>query len=46
MVDDSSTNATKEILKSELAHVIHNMIFHEKNMGKGAALSSGFREAT
>jgi glycosyltransferase involved in cell wall biosynthesis len=46
VIDDGSTDGTREILKSELAPMIDRLIFHERNMGKGAALRSGFQEAT
>lgn len=46
IVDDCSTDSTRNILKSEIAPVVDRIIYHERNMGKGAALSSGFREAT
>ncbi len=45
MVDDCSTDGTREILK-ELAAQGEKVIFHEKNMGKGAALRTGFRNVT
>lgn len=46
VVDDGSTDGTREILNTELASMIDKLIFHERNMGKGAALRSGFKEAT
>lgn len=46
VVDDGSTDATKDLLKSALTPMVDKLIFHERNMGKGAALRSGFREAT
>ncbi len=46
VVDDCSTDSTRDILRSEIAPVVDRIIYHERNMGKGAALSSGFREAT
>ncbi len=44
VVDDGSRDGSREIL-SRLAEdgLIQQLIFHERNMGKGAALSTGFR---
>ena len=44
-VDDFSTDGTRDILK-ELADPRVKVFFHEKNMGKGAALRTGFAQAT
>lgn len=44
-MDDFSTDGTREILKG-LAAQGEKVIFHEKNMGKGAALRTGFRNVT
>jgi len=46
IVDDASTDGTREILKNEISHIADKIIYHKKNMGKGAALRSGFSEAT
>ncbi len=46
IVDDSSTDGTKEMLKSKIEPLVDKVIYHEKNMGKGAALRTGFKEAT
>ena len=45
-VDDSSTDGTREILRSDIASCIDRVIFHDTNKGKGAALRTGIREAT
>jgi glycosyltransferase involved in cell wall biosynthesis len=45
IVDDCSTDGTRDILKG-LAAQGERVIFHEKNMGKGAALRTGFRNVT
>lgn len=45
VVDDFSTDGTREILK-DLASRGEKVFFHEKNMGKGAALRTGFKHAT
>ena len=46
IVDDASTDGTKEILKTEIEPMIDKAIYHGTNMGKGAALRSGFKDAT
>jgi glycosyltransferase involved in cell wall biosynthesis len=46
IVDDGSTDGTRELLRNSRFDERVKMIFHEKNMGKGAALRTGFREAT
>jgi len=45
LIDDCSTDGTREILK-ELAGEGETVIFHERNMGKGAALRTGFAHVT
>lgn len=46
IVDDCSTDGTREILKNELANLVDKVIYHETNLGKGAALRTGFGETT
>ncbi len=46
LVDDFSTDGTREILKGQLSVKIQKIIFHERNLGKGAALRTGFKNAT
>lgn len=46
VVDDCSTDGTRELLKNELEMLVDKVIYHGKNMGKGAALRSGFSHAT
>lgn len=46
VVDDCSTDGTREILANELAGKIDRLVFHETNQGKGAALRSGIQHAT
>ena len=40
IVDDCSTDGTVEILKGEIKKYISKIIFHQRNMGKGAAIKS------
>lgn len=46
IVDDFSTDGTRELLQGALKSKVHKILFHEKNMGKGAALRTGFAAAT
>ena len=45
LVDDGSTDGTREILR-EMADDTTKVVLHECNQGKGAALRTGFRNAT
>ena len=40
VVDDFSTDGTREVIKNDLYQYIDKIIYHEKNMGKGAAIRS------
>jgi len=46
IVDDCSTDGTREVLKNEIAPLVSKIVYHETNQGKGAALRSGFKHAT
>ncbi len=46
VVDDGSTDGTRDLLTELEAELIDQLVFHEKNAGKGAALRTGFRRAT
>jgi len=46
IVDDCSTDGTREMLKGELSHLVDKVLYHEVNQGKGAALRTGFAAAT
>ncbi|PXA05568.1 glycosyl transferase [Coraliomargarita sinensis] len=46
LVDDCSTDGTRKLLESEFSEPIFKKCFHEVNRGKGAALRTGFAEAT
>jgi glycosyltransferase involved in cell wall biosynthesis len=46
IVDDASTDGTRELLKNELGASVDLVVYHEFNQGKGAALRSGIKMAT
>jgi glycosyltransferase involved in cell wall biosynthesis len=46
VVDDRSTDGTRELLQSTIAPLVAKVIYHERNQGKGAALRTGFAAAT
>lgn len=46
IVDDFSTDGTRELLQNELYKEVDKVVYHEKNIGKGGALRSGFKAAT
>lgn len=46
IVDDYSTDGTRALLQTELHTEVDQVIYHDKNYGKGAALRSGFAAVT
>ena len=46
LVDDCSTDGTREILQGLTSDPSLTVVFHERNQGKGAALRTGFARAT
>lgn len=42
VVDDCSTDGTRELLRNDLAPLVDRVIYHANNQGKGAALRTGF----
>jgi glycosyltransferase involved in cell wall biosynthesis len=46
VVDDCSTDGTRELLRDELHPLVDQVIYHKVNQGKGAALRTGFAHAT
>ncbi len=45
VVDDCSTDDTRAILRSHIAPLVTQVLYHPKNLGKGAALRTGFQAA-
>lgn len=46
VVDDCSTDGTRDLLKEKIAPLVSKVVYHEVNQGKGAALRTGFQSAT
>ena len=46
IVDDCSTDGTREVLQREVAPLVATVLYHPRNQGKGAALRTGFAAAT
>lgn len=42
LIDDNSTDGTKDLYRT----MTHKVLYHERNMGKGAALRTGLKEAS
>jgi glycosyltransferase involved in cell wall biosynthesis len=46
IVDDCSRDGTLELLRTEIAPLVAQIVYHEVNQGKGAALRTGFAAVT
>ncbi len=46
VVDDFSSDGTRDILKDKIEHLVHAVIYHEKNLGKGASIRTGLKVAS
>jgi glycosyltransferase involved in cell wall biosynthesis len=46
VVDDGSQDGTRAILETEIASLVQQILYHDVNRGKGAAVRSGIRAAT
>ncbi len=46
IVEDLSTDGTREYIRDEIESQVDKVIYHEKNTGKGGALATGFKAAT
>jgi glycosyltransferase involved in cell wall biosynthesis len=45
VVDDASTDGTRDILREKIEPRIDRVVYHDRNRGKGAALRTGFAAA-
>lgn len=43
LVDDNSNDGTKQILEKKIHTLVDKIVYHEKNLGKGAAIQSGLK---
>lgn len=41
IIDDYSVDGTRELIKNDISQKVSKIIYHEKNLGKGAAIRSG-----
>ena len=46
IVDDCSTDGTREIIKNKIEALVDKVIYFDRNQGKGAAVRAGFKDAT
>jgi glycosyltransferase involved in cell wall biosynthesis len=46
LVDDGSSDGTTDLIRNKLASEVDKVVYHEKNMGKGAAIRSGLGQVT
>lgn len=46
IVDDYSTDGSRELLRDEITPIVEKVLYHKVNKGKGAALRDGFKAAT
>jgi len=46
IVDDFSTDGTRDVIKNEISHMVQQVLYHDFNQGKGAALRTGIQAAT
>ena len=46
LIDDGSTDGTTDLIRSRLSNEVDKVVYHEKNLGKGAAIRSGLQQVT
>jgi glycosyltransferase involved in cell wall biosynthesis len=46
MVDDGSTDGSRDVMKQWEGHDVIKVVYHDRNRGKGSAVRTGFQKAT
>ena len=46
LIDDCSTDGTRELIQKEIYKEVNKVIYHKINKGKGAAIKSGIKDAS
>lgn len=46
LVDDCSTDGTRDVIEARIKPLVSQVLYHERNQGKGAALRTGFQAVT
>jgi len=46
LIDDFSNDGTRELIRKSIEDKVDKVFYHNKNIGKGAAIRSGLKEAT
>ena len=46
LIDDGSNDGTTDLIKNRLEQEVDSVVYHAKNMGKGAAIRSGLKYVT
>jgi glycosyltransferase involved in cell wall biosynthesis len=46
LVDDGSTDGTRDIISNEISALVDRVFYHDRNMGKGAAIRTAIPAAT
>ena len=46
LIDDYSNDGTRELIEKKIHKKVNKVIYHQKNMGKGAAIRSGIKDCS
>ena len=46
LIDDCSIDGTRDLIKNSVYKQVSKVIYHDKNLGKGAAIRSGLKLAS